>query len=193
MYYVYAYIDPRTQTPFYIGKGSGARKNIHIRETADVTDNILKHQRIEEIRAAGLTPNIIELESDIHDERMAYNREQYYILLHGRMGIEEGGILTNRVLRGEPPTPIWTDDRKQKHSEFNKTYWTPERREEHRKHPRWDFKQSSGTVSVTDIGGNSMRIPKAEYDLMDKSGPINTWKYVPVSHKESRKRKGYTP
>jgi len=189
MYYIYAYIDPNTDLPFYIGKGRGDRKFKHLRETIETTDNVDKHLKIRNLCAAGNEPRIVELESDIDDERLAYNREEYYILRYGRKGIDSGGILANKVLRGEPPTPVWDEQRKQAHSDFNKAYWTAERRAEHSKHPRWDFKQTSGTVSVTDVDGNSSRIPKTEYDSMDKTGPIHTWAYVPVSHKESKNRK----
>ena len=37
---------------------------------------------------------------------MAYNREDYYILLYGRKGIEPHGILTNKILGGGPKKPV---------------------------------------------------------------------------------------
>jgi hypothetical protein len=41
-YYVYQYIDPRNNLPFYIGKGKGKRYQTHLFETADNTENLKK-------------------------------------------------------------------------------------------------------------------------------------------------------
>ncbi|MBZ0173496.1 MAG: GIY-YIG nuclease family protein, partial [Phycisphaerales bacterium] len=51
-YYVYLYIDPRDREPFYIGKGN--RCFAHLFDTAGTE----KVERINEIRAAGLEPEI---------------------------------------------------------------------------------------------------------------------------------------
>ena len=44
-------------------------------------------------------------------------------------------------------------------------------------------------LSVTDLNGNSQRIPKAEYDAINKLNDVTLWKYVPVASKESKRRK----
>lgn len=65
MYYIYAYIDPRTDLPFYIGKGKNNRKTDHLREHLGKTDNADKVKVIQELALLGLEPGIIELESDM--------------------------------------------------------------------------------------------------------------------------------
>lgn len=191
MYYIYAYIDPRTNLPFYIGKGKSGRKYDHLKETRETTNNIDKFRTIEDLIGLGLAPIITEIEFGIINESLAYNREEYYIILYGRAGIDSNGILTNKVLRGEPPRPIWGAERKQKHSEFNKSFWTEERRKAHGMLTKGNKGGGStkGTVNVTDIGGRNHRIPVSEYRSMDKSGPIHTWKYVSTSSKESKIRR----
>ena len=198
MYYIYAYIDPRNGSPFYIGKGKNNRKSDHLREHLGKTDNVDKVKIIKELAEIGLLPSIVELENNIADENLAYNRETYYILKYGRMGFEEGGILTNKALHGHPPKPIWDNARKKQHSEWNKKYWTPDRIKEHKEKNlvplseigRNKIKDSSlGTVSVVDINGNGMRILKEVYDSIDRSGPINTHMYVSVSSSEAKRRR----
>ena len=195
MYYIYAYIDPRTDLPFYIGKGKNNRKFDHLKEQDETSEKV---NLIKEIQLVGLEPKIIELESNIENEAIAYNRENYYILIYGRKGFETNGILTNKALHGQPPKPIWDSSRKKRHSEWNKSYWTPERIKEHKEKNLVPLseegrdkisKSSLGTVSVVDLKGNGLRIPVEVYNNMDRSGPINTHMYVSVSSKEARHRR----
>lgn len=192
MYYIYAYIDPRTELPFYVGKGTGNRKFDHLKEQVGKTTNRDKLAIIIELASKNMRPKIIELESDITNEVMAYNREDYFILYYGRIGFEDGGILTNKTIGGQhPPTPVWDAAKRKAHSEFNANYWTNERRASHGKLTEGNSggKVTAGTVNVTDLSGASKRIPKSTYDAMDKAGSINTWEYVSVSSKESKRRK----
>ena len=53
-FYVYVYIDPRNHEEFYYGKGSGSRKNAHLKTKSDSE----KARRIAEIRKEGLAPII---------------------------------------------------------------------------------------------------------------------------------------
>lgn len=190
MYYIYAYIDPRTNLPFYIGKGKKSRKTHHLNETAINTENKRKHAIIQELKEINLTPTIVELESNIENELMAYNREDYYILHYGRKGIDANGILSNIIIGCSPPTPSWTEEKKKAHSDFNKQYWTDERRKQHGQLTKGNTGglATKDTVSVVDSDGNTKRIPKIEYDSMARPEDINIWKYVSVSSKEGKRR-----
>jgi hypothetical protein len=46
-----------------------------------------------------------------------------------------------------------------------------------------------GSVSVVDLSGNSKRIPKEEFETIDKSMSIEKWLYVGAASKEARRRK----
>lgn len=182
MFYIYAYIDPTSNAPFYVGKGTGSRKFDHLNETSSRKENREKWQIIEKLLHAGTPPVIVELESNIENESLAFDREDYYILQYGRIGIDPGGILVNKTIGGkQPPKPIWDEKKKKQHSEWNKSYWTKERRTQHR--------HGAGAISVTDKYGNSCRLAKSIYDALDKSVPIEFWDYVPVASKESKRRK----
>lgn len=192
MYYIYAYIDPRTNTPFYIGKGSRNRKFNHLKEHDGNTENRDKLAVIKELFLLQLAPIIVELESNIENEDLAYNREDYYILTYGRKGFELNGILTNKTIGGKhPPTPVWTAEKKKAHSDFNKSYWTPEKRKAHGLKTKGNTggKSSYGTVNVTDLYGVNKRILKSIYDEMPRPENINNWEYVSVSSKESKRRR----
>lgn len=199
MFYIYAYINPITNTPFYIGKGSGSRLYHHLNEASSKKENKEKWQIINDLKTAGYSPLIVVLEDGIDNELMAFNREDFFILKYGRKGIDTNGILTNKTIGGkQPPRPVWDNAKKKAHSEWNKSYWTDARKQEHREKflkPITDdirkkiSKHSIGSVAVTDQFGNSKRISKEEFAAIDKSGEIQTWKYVSVSSKESKRRK----
>jgi hypothetical protein len=53
-YYVYVYIDPRNNEEFYYGKGSGSRKDVHLRDASDSA----KAKRIAEIKKEAIEPII---------------------------------------------------------------------------------------------------------------------------------------
>lgn len=185
MYYIYAYIDPRSNLPFYIGKGKDDRKYDHLNQKYSKKENREKSRVIQEIINQGLTPIINELESNIVSEDLAYNREDYYILKYGRKGYEPYGILTNKTINGKrPPTPVWTEERKQQHKEFNKKYWTPNNRLQHSLN-----NAGNGIVNVRDKTGKVTRISKEYYQKMEKPSDITEWEYVSVSSNEAKRRK----
>ncbi len=70
-YYVYLYVDPRTNEPFYVGKGQGERALAHLRDTSES----LKVARIKEILAFGLEPRIDILVHDLPSEEAAFRIE----------------------------------------------------------------------------------------------------------------------
>ena len=92
-FYVYLYFDPRTDIPFYVGKGQGyrARKHLHQSTNAGVS------QRLADLRAAGLTPRIERY--DCRDEPHALELERQLIAAYGRQC--DGGPLCNVLEAGD--------------------------------------------------------------------------------------------
>jgi LEM-3-like GIY-YIG domain/NUMOD3 motif len=93
-YYVYEYVDPRNNLPFYIGKGKGNRCFSHL-EGARFgfdTGNSLKDRKIKKILSLGLEPKITRFLENLTEED-ALRMEEMFIFFHGRK--LEGGILTN--------------------------------------------------------------------------------------------------
>jgi hypothetical protein len=88
-FYVYAYIDPRDESVFYIGKGVGARATDHL---FDQTESE-KVARINSIIAAGLEPRIDVLAHQLRDDLESSRVEASLIEL---IGVEK---LTN-IVRG---------------------------------------------------------------------------------------------
>lgn len=105
MYYIYYYIDPRDNLPFYVGKGINERLFDHLFETESTTENRHKFYRIQYLRNIGLEPIIKKVIENISDEILAYEIETQEILKYGRIGFEENGILTNVCLGSRPPSP----------------------------------------------------------------------------------------
>ena len=77
--YVYLYIDPRNEEPFYVGKGIGARALSHLSESAESR----KCAKIAELRSAGLKPRIDILAHALRDEESAFRIEAAVIDLFG--------------------------------------------------------------------------------------------------------------
>lgn len=95
-YYVYALIDPRNNTPFYIGKGSGKRDVAHIKEAHQPTKNwvnFLKCRRILSIEGEGMTVEFIRLHDNL-TETEAYKIEEVEVAKWGKI-IDGTGCLTN--------------------------------------------------------------------------------------------------
>src|SRR5260370_42059686 len=70
-YYVYLYVDPRTDEPFYVGKGQGERALARLSDTSES----LKLARIKDIQAAGLRPRIDILVHGLSSEEAAFRIE----------------------------------------------------------------------------------------------------------------------
>lgn len=79
-----------------------------------------------------------------------------------------------------------TDEQKKKHSEWNKHYWTEERKKLHKNK---SSDTGKGMVSVTDLNGISKRITKEDYDKVDRNLPPEQQFFVSVSSKESKRRR----
>lgn len=86
-YYVYLYVDPRTNRPFYVGKGQGERMLAHI----GVQDESRKAALLAELGAAGTEPRVDILAHALPDEETAFRIEAAVI------DALELGDLTNEV------------------------------------------------------------------------------------------------
>ena len=86
-FYVYAYIDPRNDAIFYIGKGVGSRATDHLSDDSESA----KVERIKEIHAAGIEPRIDILAYQLRDDNESSRIEAALIDLIGV------GQLTNLV------------------------------------------------------------------------------------------------
>lgn len=102
MYYVYQLIDPLTKIPFYIGKGKGNRAAMHLKES-EWWYNKRKGAKIKSLLNENLKP-IIEIVFESENEDDVKYEEERLIKMHGRRGIDKGGILTNLCISAHPPT-----------------------------------------------------------------------------------------
>lgn len=110
-FYVYGLYDPRTNQPFYIGKGKGARMFMHLREAKlppENQTNKLKCAIINNIMQVGFKPIITKINLNLSEEE-ALNQEIILIKQIGRL-IDGTGPLSNLTKGGETgsghPEPI---------------------------------------------------------------------------------------
>ena len=80
-WYVYMLRDPDTKEPFYIGKGSGNRVDIH-EQVRGSESNKRKEQIVRDIQARGKEV-LKEIVAELDDEEDAYAYEKYLIKQHG--------------------------------------------------------------------------------------------------------------
>lgn len=95
-YYVYQLIDPASNTPFYIGKGTSNRAWSH-NNFKDGNENPYKDRYIKKLHSQNLEP-IIDIVKYFDLEQDAYNYEEY---LTEYIGLEN---LTNLVIGARPPS-----------------------------------------------------------------------------------------
>jgi len=95
-YYVYKLLDPRSNQPFYIGKGSGTRAWTH-NNFKDGNKNPYKDEYIEDLHRHGLEP-IVDIVQYFDIESDAYDYEEH---LTESIGLKN---LTNIVVGARPPS-----------------------------------------------------------------------------------------
>ena len=65
-YYVYLYVDPRTNRTFYVGKGKGASVLAHLSQTVKSR----RRKVLKELKTVGLEPQIEVLAHALPNEEM---------------------------------------------------------------------------------------------------------------------------
>jgi hypothetical protein len=95
-YYVYKLVDPRSNQPFYIGKGSGNRAWTH-NEFKDGNNNFYKDEYIKDLHNNGLEP-LVDIVKYFDIETEAYEYEEH---LTESIGLDN---LTNIVIGARPPS-----------------------------------------------------------------------------------------
>lgn len=94
-YYVYLYINPITNLPIYVGKGTGKRCYRHLTEKIGGNTNLLKYNTIRKILRTGVRPQIVKVIENI-EEDLAYNIEASLIQDIGTIK-SNTGPLTNMI------------------------------------------------------------------------------------------------
>lgn len=170
-YYVYELVDPRNGQPFYVGKGKGDRAKSHLTE-GKVTNNPRKDLKINEIRLAGHEPKInVVLENLSNDE--AYREEESLILIYGRQGYDDNGILTNIKKDAKPPS-----------QKGSKKVFT----EEHRKKLSESLKGKKKTTQPWNKGLSKQTDPRLE-KMAKRRSEIGNQHQIGVKHDDARIQK----
>jgi uncharacterized protein len=115
-YYVYLYIDPRTERAFYVGKGRGERALAHLSAAGESR----KARVLEELRQEGLEPRIDILAHQLSDEETALRIEAAVIdllgldnltnLMRGWRSLELGRIPLSELVTYYAAEPVEVTD-----------------------------------------------------------------------------------
>ena len=100
LFYVYQYVNPVTNLPFYIGKGQGKRAYDHLKMVKRNTDKNACTMFCEKLINSGIEPQIVFVHYD-NDEDVIYDLESQLIKKYGRLGLEPDGILVNKSKGGK--------------------------------------------------------------------------------------------
>jgi hypothetical protein len=104
MSYVYVYINPITNLPFYVGEGQVNRAKTHWSKILNgkVTHNRALTEELRTLLVAGKEPIIHMAQVKTKDEGLI--AEEHLIRIYGRRGKEPNGILCNRCSVGSDNT-----------------------------------------------------------------------------------------
>ena len=130
----FVYVDYRKDDgkPFYVGKG--ITKRIKDLERNPLHTNIKKKHGI-----------IREVVFETHNEQESFEKE-IQLIQELQTHIDHGNGGANLTLGGEGVSGYKrTDEQKKKHSDWNKKFWTKDRKRDH------PISHSISTVSVTDL------------------------------------------
>lgn len=108
MFYTYRYIDPRTNKPFYIGKGTGSRAY----DSHDYNKQV--SGRIRKLKELGFK-HIILLNECV-DEKEAFDEEIRLIKQYGRKDLGHGPLLNHTNGGDGVAGRIWTEEQRQRRS-----------------------------------------------------------------------------
>lgn len=117
-FYVYQYIDPRNNIPFYVGKGMGNRAYQHRQNVSRKTRRTACVNYCANLVECGFEP-IIQIIAENLSEVDAHQLEKNMIAVIGRIGFELGGTLLNKSKGGKSNTGYrHTEETKKKLSEI---------------------------------------------------------------------------
>jgi hypothetical protein len=97
-FYVYAYYEPGSDLPFYIGKGQGKRAWKHLNPSRSTRRAIL-YSKLRKMAREGIEPNIVLLHEHLAEEE-AFAIERELIAKYGRRDLGTG-CLCNHTDGGE--------------------------------------------------------------------------------------------
>lgn len=104
IYYVYAYIDPITLLPFYIGKGKDRRMFDHLKSNRNSHTGRMLYYKIQSLRKSNLEPIVIIVNNNL-TEKASFELERICISIFGKKS-DKTGILLNLTDGGEGSSGI---------------------------------------------------------------------------------------
>ena len=124
--YAYIYIDPLTNVPFYVGKGSRDRATSHMAPSAKT--NVALRSKLEKLKKVGLKPIISIIRVSTHDAAFAI--ERFLVAIFGKK-CDKSGDLYNLSDGGDGPhNLVRSEEAKRKTSEsLLKFYQTHEHKQ----------------------------------------------------------------
>lgn len=89
-FYIYCYIDPRNDEPFYIGKGCGRRDKVHFSKSSMEQDTLF-YRKMRKLKHGRITPIVKRLVENVRELEAVY-WETWFICLIGRRDLGLGPL-----------------------------------------------------------------------------------------------------